>query len=97
MSIKDKVLTEGMKIATHPAVAPLLRDERLMKLLMQALAVPGRLSDLSEEQRDNFIRVMGLATKQEVEDLKRSVRSLEDEVSRLRSRQREAVDHDQDS
>ena len=85
MGIKDKVMTEGMKLATHPAVAPLLRDERLMKLLMQALAVPGKLSDMSEEQRDNFIRVMGLATKQEVEDLKRTVRSLEDELSRLRS------------
>jgi hypothetical protein len=94
MSIKDKVLSEGMKIATHPAVAPLLRDERLMKLLMQALAVPGRLSDLSEEQRDNFIRVMGLATKQEVEDLKRSVRALEDELSRLRSQQRETSTSD---
>ena len=38
----------------------------------------------TEEQRQNFVKVMGLATQDEVADLKRTVRSLEDEVSRLR-------------
>ena len=84
MALKDKVMQEGLKLATHPAVAPLLQDERLMKLLMSALSVPGRLEELTEEQKANFVRVMGLATKQEVDDLKRTVRSLEDELSRLR-------------
>ena len=84
MALKDKVMQEGLKLATHPAVAPLLQDERLMKLLMSALSVAGRLEELNEEQKANFVRVMGLATKQEVDDLKRTVRSLEDELSRLR-------------
>jgi len=84
MSIKDKVVEEGMKLATHPAVGPLLQDERVMKLFMTALSVPGRVSDLTDEQRQNFIKIMGLATEREVADLKRTVRSLEDELSRLR-------------
>ena len=84
MSLKDKVMSEGMKLATHPAVAPLLQDERVMKLLMQALAMPGRIEQMTDEQRQNFIRIMGLATQQEVADLKRTVRSLEDEISLLR-------------
>ena len=85
MSLKDKVMSEGMKLATHPAVKPLLRDERVMKLLMQALAVPGRIEEMTEEQRNNFIRVMGLATKQDVADLQRTVRALEDELAQVRS------------
>ncbi len=84
MAIKDRVMSEGMKLAGHPALAPLLRDPRFMKLLMQALAVPGRLEELTEEQKANFIKTMGLATQQEVDDLKRTIRSLEDEVTRLR-------------
>lgn len=84
MSLKDKVVQEGMKLATHPAVGPLLQDERLMKLFMTALSVPGRVSDLTEEQRQNFVKVMGLATEKEVADLQRTVRSLEEELSRLR-------------
>ncbi len=84
MSLKDKVVQEGMKLATHPAVGPLLQDERLMKLFMTALSVPGKVSDLTEEQRQNFVKVMGLATEKEVADLQRTVRSLEEELSRLR-------------
>ncbi len=85
MGLKDKVVTEGMKLASHPAVAPLLQDERFMKLFLAALSVPGRLNDLTEEQKANFIRIMGLAKAQDVADLKRTVRALEDEIGRLRS------------
>jgi hypothetical protein len=84
MSLKDKVVEEGMKLATHPALAPYLQDERIMKLLMTALSVPGRIEELSEEQRANFIKVMGVAAQQEVKDLKRTVRSLEDQLGELR-------------
>ena len=85
MSLKDKVLEEGMKLAKHPAVAPLLHDERVMKLLMRALSVPGKIEELTEEQKQNVVRAMGLATAQEVADLKRTVRALEDEIGRLRA------------
>jgi hypothetical protein len=85
MSLKDRVVQEGMKLAQHPALAPLLQDERIMKLLMTALSVPGRIEELTEEQRQTVVKAMGLATAQEVADLQRTVRSLEDEIGRLRS------------
>jgi hypothetical protein len=94
MSLKDKVVQEGMKLATHPTVGPLLQDERVMKLLMTALSVPGKVSELTEEQRQNFVKVMGLATEQEVADLKRTVRSLEEELSRVRRELAELRDGD---
>ena len=34
---------------------------RVMKLLMTALSVPGRIEELTEEQKANFIKVMGVA------------------------------------
>ena len=92
MELKDKVVTEGMKLATHPKVAPLLQDERFMRLFMTALSVPGKLSELTEEQRENFVKVMGLAKAQDVADLKRTVRALEDELGRLRAALRERGD-----
>ncbi len=94
MGLKDKVVAEGMKLATHPKVAPLLQDERFMKLFMAALSVPGRLTELTEEQKANFIKVMGLAKAQDVADLKRTVRALEDELGRLRSQLRERGDRE---
>jgi hypothetical protein len=86
MSLKDKVMSEGMKLATHPAVASLMQDERFMKLVMSALAVPGKLSELTEEQKQHLLKFLGAAPQKDVDDLKRAVRSLEDEVARLRGR-----------
>ncbi len=85
MTLKDKMVAEGMKLASHPAVASLMQDERFMKLVMTALAVPGKLSDLSEEQKTNVLRLLGAAPQKEVDDLRRAVRSLEEEVTRLRN------------
>jgi hypothetical protein len=86
MSLRDKVVSETMKLAAHPAVAPIVQDERFMKLVMTALSMPGKITELSDEQRHNFIRIMGLATAEEVANLTRTVRALEDELSELRAK-----------
>ncbi len=86
MSIKDKFMSEGLKLASHPAISGLLKDERFLKLVMAALSVPGKLTELSEDQRANALRFLGAASQREIDDLKRAVRSLEEEVSRLRGR-----------
>jgi hypothetical protein len=86
MNLKDKVVAEGMKLASNPAVSSLIQDPRFMKLVMAALSVPGKLSELSDEQKAGLLKLLGAAPQREVDDLKRAVRSLEDELSRLRSR-----------
>ena len=84
MKLKEKLVTEGMKLATNPKVAKLMQDERLMKLVMSAASVPGKVSSFTSEQKEAFAKAMGLATADEVRDLKRTVAALEREVARLR-------------
>ncbi len=86
MGLKDMLVEEGMRIAGHPAVASVVQDPRFMRLVVMALEVPGKLGELSEEQRLAWLRMLGGAEKREVDDLKRAVRSLEDEIARLRSK-----------
>jgi len=83
MSLKEKLLSEGMKLAGNPHVAKVMQDERLMKLVVTALSVPGRVTTFTEEQKEAFAKLMGLATTDEVRDLKRTVAALEREVARL--------------
>lgn len=83
-SLKDKLVTEGMKLAANPNVAKLMQDERLMKVFMTAMSVPGKVSSFTTEQKEAFAKAMGLATADEVRDLKRTVAALEREVARLR-------------
>ena len=79
-------MAEGMKLAGDPRVAKLMQDERFMRLLMTAMAVPGRVSTFTAEQKDAFAKTMGLARIDEVRDLKRTVASLEETLTRLRDR-----------
>lgn len=83
MTLKEKLMSEGMRLATNPAIAKLMQDERFMKLVMSAMAMPGRVSSFTAEQKESFARSMGLATQDEVRDLKRTVAALERAVAKL--------------
>jgi polyhydroxyalkanoate synthesis regulator phasin len=85
-TLKDKLVSEGMKLATNPAVTKLMQDERFMKLVMTAMAMPGRVSSFTTEQKEAFAKSMGLATQEEVRDLKRTVAALERAVAKLQDR-----------
>lgn len=86
MSLKDKVVAEGMKLAANPQVAKLMADERVMKLVMTAVSMPGKVQTFTAEQKEAFAKSMGLATQDEVKDLKRQIAALEREISDLRRR-----------
>lgn len=86
MSLTDKLKEEGKKLALDPRVLKLAQDPRFFKLVMAAMSVPGRVTSFTQEQRETFAKAMGLATSEEVRDLRRIVTSLEEEVARLRSR-----------
>jgi hypothetical protein len=86
VSIKDRIFSEGMRLSQNPAVAKVLSDERFMKLVVLAMSVPGKLSTFTVEQKERFAKEMGLATQDEVQDLKRTIASLEDTIRRLERR-----------
>ncbi len=89
MTLKDKLVAEGLKLASNPQVAKLMQDERFMRLVMTAMAMPGRVSTFTAEQKEQFSKAMGLATVDEVRALRRSLETLEDTVARLESKLRD--------
>lgn len=84
MSLKKKVLQEGMKLMTDPRVMKLMQDERVMKALMAAMSVPGKMQTFTQEQAERIAKAMALATEDEVKDLRRTVRRLEEELDQMR-------------
>ena len=50
---------------------------------MQMMNVPGKVTSFTNEQIEKLAKAMSLATEDEVKDLKRQIRRLEEEVSRL--------------
>jgi cell division FtsZ-interacting protein ZapD len=84
--LKKTVMQQGMKLMSDPRMLKLMQDERFMKLVMTAMAMPGRVSSFTTEQKEAFAKSMGLATQEEVRDLKRTVAALERAVAKLQDR-----------
>jgi cell division FtsZ-interacting protein ZapD len=86
-SLKKTLVKQGMKLMSDPRVMKLMQDERVMKAVMQMMAVPGKVQTFTQEQVERLAKSMALATEDEVKDLKRTVRRLEEELARLERRQ----------
>lgn len=82
-SIKKTLVNQGMKLMTDPRVMKLMQDERVMKAVMQMMSVPGKVQTFTNDQVERLAKAMSLATEDEVNDLKRQIRRLEEEIARL--------------
>ena len=83
MDWKKTLATQSLKLMTDPRVAKLLQDERFMKLMMAAMSAPAKVQSFTSEHKDSLIDTLGVASREEVDDLRRSVRALEEQVSAL--------------
>jgi hypothetical protein len=72
-----------MKLMTDPRLMKLMSDERVMKAMMGMMAVPGKVQTFTQEQIDKIAKSMNLATEEEVKELRRTIRRLEDEMRRM--------------
>ena len=82
-ALKKSLMKQGMKLMSDPRVMKMMQDERVMKAVMQMMNVPGKVSTFGNEQIEKLAKAMSLATEDEVNDLKRQIRRLEEEVQRL--------------
>lgn len=86
MGIKETLLEQGQKLLTDPRVTKIMSDERVMKAVMNAVSVPGKVQTFTEEQVAKLAKAMALATEDEVKDLRRTVRRLEEEMEAIRAK-----------
>ena len=82
-SLKKSIMERGLELMGDPRVQKIVSDERVMRTVMQAMSVPGKVSEFTSDQVEKIAKAMSLATEDEVNDLKRTVRRLEEEVARL--------------
>jgi cell division FtsZ-interacting protein ZapD len=82
-SLKKTLMKQGMKLMSDPRVMKLMQDERVMKAVMQVMSMPGKVQTFTQENVEKLAKAMALATEDEVKDLKRTVRRLEEEGARL--------------
>jgi len=84
MDLRNVVLRHGMKLMSNPRTMRLMQDERLLKTMMTAMSVPGRVSSAVQEHTERLAHLLSFATEREVRDLRRTVRSLEDQIADIK-------------
>ena len=89
-TLKKTLMKQGLKLMTDPRVLKMMEDERVMKAVMQVMSVPGKVTTFTQDHVEKLAKAMALATEDEVKDLRRTVRRLEEEMKRLQR------DRDQD-
>jgi cell division protein FtsB len=82
-SIKKSIMKQGMKLMSDPRVMKMMQDERVMKAVMAAMSMPGKVQTFTQDQAEKIAKAMALATEDEVKDLKRTVRKLEEEIAKI--------------
>src|SRR5580698_5505923 len=96
-SLKKNLMKRGMQLMSDPRVLKLMQDERVMKAMMQVMAMPGRVQSFTHEQVERLAKSMALATEDEVKDLKRTVRRLEEELARMKNDGKKALPEERPS
>ncbi len=82
-SFKKTLMQQGLRLMSDPRVMKLMQDERVMKAVMAAMAVPGKVQTFTSDQVEKIVKAMDLATEDEVKDLRRTVRRLEEDLTRM--------------
>jgi hypothetical protein len=84
MSLKQSLMGKGMQLMSDPRVMKLVHSEQFMKALMAALSMPGKIDGFTKEQAERIAKKLSLATADDVKDLRRTVRALEDQIAELK-------------
>lgn len=85
-SVKDVMMGQAMKLAGSPQVTRLMTDPRLMNAAMKAMSLGGTVKTKLDQCGKVAGGMFGLATQDEVSNLRNTIQNLEDQVAVLESR-----------
>jgi len=85
-SIKDIVVGQALKLAGSPKVSQLVSDPRLMNAAMKVMGAGGAIKANMDKAGKLAASTFGLATQEEVKDLRGTITQLEDHIASLESR-----------
>jgi hypothetical protein len=81
--LKQEAMRQGMKLIANPKVMKLMADPRFMNVISQGFAVKGRIQSEIDGRLRWVAETFNLATKEEVDNLRRALDRMEASLSSL--------------
>lgn len=85
MTFRDRITEQGKKLLQDPRIAQAMQDPRVVKATMRAIQLRGEVQERIDARVDEIAQSLNLATKKEVRELKRTIRKMEREMSKLQA------------
>ena len=86
--LRDALVGQAMKLAGNPRVTKLVSDPRVMNAAMKAMSLGGAVKTNMDKAGRLAAGVFGLATQEEVSELRSTVQSLEDNLTAIEAKGR---------
>jgi polyhydroxyalkanoate synthesis regulator phasin len=82
VDIKSILKSRGQELLADPKVQKVLQDPRVMGVAMQAFQLRGKVQEQLDERVEQAAKTLGLVTKNDVRELKRTIKKLETELKK---------------
>jgi len=84
--VKDVVVGRAMKLVSDPRVTKMVSSPKVMNAAMKAMSLSGQVKSQADKATKLAAGVFGLATQDEISQLRTTINDLEDQVATLRAR-----------
>lgn len=91
MDLKKAAMDRVMKLMQNPKVMQVAMNPKVMNAVMTAMSLRGKVSSATATAAQSVARSLNLATRDEVKELRRTIRRLEELVNELEERDQDAV------
>ena len=85
MSVKRMMMERGMKLMSDPRVMKLMSNPKVMNVAMQAFQIRSKAQASIDEKVKSLAKTLKLATRDEVRELKNTIRNLEDALKSMQA------------
>lgn len=81
MDVKKALLDQAMKLAQNPKVMEVAMNPKVMEVAMKAMSLRAQVASAASGAQTAVARSLNLATRDEVKELRRTIRKLEDQLA----------------
>ena len=85
MDLKKIVMERGMKLMSDPRVMKLMQNPKIMNVVMKGFELRGKAQASIDDKVKSLAKTFKLATRDEVSELKQTIRSLEQSLKKVQS------------
>ncbi len=85
MDLKKMVMERGMKLMSDPRVMKLMSNPKVMNVVMKGFQLRGQAQATIDKRVAQLAKTLKLATREEVSELKQTIRTLERALDQVKS------------